>query len=256
MARQKIFVGNKDIIQSNLNENFKPQGPALTFDLLSNFNIDAFFLVGAVLFFTAIFSIRESTFLKSKYNLKVNFKYVEGLRSSSPVRFCGVDIGEVDKVDIIKDKDRPYVCVYIKVDNDVKIPKESFYFINSLSLFGQKYLEITPPAHATGEYMSPGQEAQGLSPTPLFNTFNTFDETMQEVSKFVREGSLKSSLEEMLLNLKDASKDMKDLLEDAHSSKGTIGKLFSDPALYDDINELVVEIKTHPWKLLYKPKDK
>lgn len=224
---------------------------------LLEIKIGTFFLVGVLLFFIAMVSIRESTFLKQKYLIKVKFNYVEGLRSTSPVRFCGVDAGEVDKVEISrKDNERSYVYVYAKVDNEIKVPRNSYFFINSLSLFGEKYLEITPPANNTDDYLRDGDMAEGLSPTPLFNTFNTFDATMQEVEKFVKEGTLKSSLEETLLNLKGASADFKALMEDVHGGKGTIGKLFYDQTLYESLDEFVNDIKAHPWKLLYKPQEK
>jgi len=222
---------------------------------LLEIKIGTFFLVGVLLFFIAMVSIRESSFLKGKYTVKVKFNYVEGLRATSPVRFCGVDAGEVDRVDVVsRDQDRPYVYVYAKIDKGIKIPNDSYFFINSLSLFGEKYLEITPVEKPGPVYLNNGDEIEGLSPTPLFATFNTFDRTMKEVESFIKEGTLKSSLEDTLTNLKGATGELNGILQDVRSSKGTIGRLFYDQSLYEDINELVVDIKANPWKLLYKPK--
>jgi phospholipid/cholesterol/gamma-HCH transport system substrate-binding protein len=224
---------------------------------LLEIKIGTFFLVGVLLFFIAIVSLREANFLKGKYLIKVKFNYVEGLRATSPVRFCGVDAGEVDKVEIVaKGDERPYVYVYAKVDKEIKIPDNAFIFINSLSLFGEKYLEITPSDDASGKFLRNGSEVEGLSPTPLFATFTAFDRTMKEVENFIKEGTLKSSLEDTLLNLKDATGEINMILQDVRSAKGTVGKLFYDQSLYQDINEFVVDIKAHPWKLLYKPKGK
>lgn len=59
---------------------------------------------------------------------------------------------------------------------------------------GEKYLEIDPPSVLTG-YMNAGDVIEGISPIPLFNVFASFNKTMKEVSEFVKEGKIKTSLE-------------------------------------------------------------
>ena len=104
--------------------------------------LGSFFLVAILIFFAAILSIREISIFKGSYIVIVKFGFAEGLRTSSPVRFCGVDVGEVKKVLIKEDAGESKVYVYSKVQEGVKIPKNSYFFVNSLSLFGEKYLEI------------------------------------------------------------------------------------------------------------------
>ena len=220
---------------------------------LLEIKIGTFFLIGLFLFFVALVSIRQATFLKNTVTVKVQFKFAEGLRPSSPVRFCGVDIGSVASVDVVsKDGQSPIVMVAIKVDPSAKIPKGSSFFVNSLSLFGEKYLEITPPLEIKKGYLENNDVVDGLSPIPLFAMFLNFDKTMSDVAAFVREGDIKDSLAQTLVNMRDTTDSLKMIMGDVHSGRGTVGKLFYDESLYRDINEFVADIKAHPWKLLYK----
>jgi phospholipid/cholesterol/gamma-HCH transport system substrate-binding protein len=216
--------------------------------------IGSFFLGAFFLFFIAILSIREVSFLKGTYPITVVFEFAEGLRQSSPVRYCGVDVGEVQRVEV-KDRDnKPLVFVRIKVKDEMKIPKHSFFFINSLSLFGEKYLEITPPAVPTG-YLKEEDTVDGISPIPLFNVFATFTKTMEEVRSFVKEGKIKTSFENILANVEGISLEIKGLFEDMRNKQGTVGRLLYDDSLYQTTEEFIKDIKAHPWKLLHKPKE-
>jgi len=181
----------------------------------------SFFLVAFILLFIALMSMRELSFVKGHYIFKIRFDFAEGMRAASPVRFCGVDIGEVKEVRIEEENNMPVVYVFAKIQNGVQIPRNSNFFINSLSLFGEKYLEITPPMKIT-DYYKEGDTAEGISPTPLFHVFNSFNKTMNEVNEFVKDGKIRTSLENTITN----------------------------------VEELTADLKKNPWKLLHKPRGK
>ena len=215
--------------------------------------LGAFFLIGFIIFFITLMSIKDIPGLGGTYSLIVEFEFAEGLRSASPVRFCGVDVGEVAKV-IIQEKDaKPLVYVYTKIKNGVKIPQDSNFFVNSLSLFGEKYLEITPPEEVAA-YIKKGETVGGISPIPLFTVFSSFTKTMEEVRSFVQEGKIRTSVENTVANLEDITLSLKGLLQDMKDKKGTVGRLLYDDSLYQVTEEFLIDIKENPWKLLYKPK--
>jgi len=217
--------------------------------------LGSFFLVAFGLFFLTLISMKEVNIFKGSYVVIVKFDFSEGLRPSSPIRFCGVDVGEVKKVKIKEEGNKPKVYVHAKIEKGVKIPKNSQFFINSLSLFGEKYLEINPPEEATA-YINEGDVLEGISPVPLFGLFATFNKTMKEVEQFVKEGQIKTSFENILLNIEDISLDIKGLVKDMKNKQGTIGRLLYDDSLYQTTEEFVADLKEHPWKLLHKPKKK
>tara|TARA_B100000315_G_scaffold79798_1_gene73143 strand:+ start:280 stop:990 length:711 start_codon:yes stop_codon:yes gene_type:complete len=217
--------------------------------------VGGFFLAAIFLFFITLLSMREIDIFKGSYNITVKFEFAEGLREVSPVRFCGVDVGQVRGITVREEEDKPLVYVTAKIEKGVLIPKDSYFFVNSLSLFGEKYLEINPPDVVT-DYIKEGEIVDGISPIPLFNVFASFNKTMNEISAFVREGKIKTSFENLLLNMEAASLDVKELLHDMRDKQGTVGRLLYDDSLYETTEEFLKDLKANPWKLLHKPKEK
>ncbi|MBD3246268.1 MAG: MCE family protein [Candidatus Omnitrophica bacterium] len=219
---------------------------------LAYIKVGIFFLGALLLVFIALLSMPEMKFFRGTYPIRIRFEFAEGLRPASPVRFLGVNVGEVDRVDIRNDADIPHVVVHANIQRNVKIPEGSYFFINSLSLFGEKYLEINPPEEITG-YLSENAQVEGVSPTPLFSLFTTFHQTMGEIQEFVQEGEIKTSFENTMKNLEDITLDLKGLVKDVRNKQGTVGRLLYDDSLYQVTEEFIRDLKKHPWKLLHKP---
>ena len=223
---------------------------------LVEIKLGIFFMIAAILFFTAIMSIREVSFFKGYYLLKVKFKFVEGLKSASPVRFCGVDVGEVDKLEIKTEKNIPIVYAYVKVEKGINVPVGSRFFINSLGFFGEKYLEIIPPDTPIKTYLKEGSIIRGVDSPPLFDVITAFNDAALKVQDFVENSTIKKDLENSLSNMNDITNEFKGLLSDIKNKQGTLGRLFYDDSLYRKADDLFDDLKKHPWKLLYKPKEK
>lgn len=221
---------------------------------MEELRIGLFAIMALVIIFYTLMSLKEIQMFKLSYNVTAKFLFAEGLRPSSPVRFCGVDVGEVKDITIKDDNGRPTVFVIAKIDYSAKIPRDSYFFVNSLSLFGEKYLEISPGK--TKDYLKNNDMVVGLSPKPLFELTTNFDKTMEELSEFVKDGKLKDSLGNTLSSLEKAAGDIKDITGQVNSKQGTIGRLFYDDSLYRSLDEFIDDLKAHPWKLLYKPDDK
>jgi ABC-type transporter Mla subunit MlaD len=223
--------------------------------ILNEIKLGAFFIVALAILFFALISVRELSFFKGTYIIKSKFDFTEGLRPASPVRFCGVDVGEIKEVEIIEENGTPRVLVYAKIEKGVRIPASSYFFVNSLSLFGEKYLEIAPPQEVH-EYLAPNALVEGVSPIPLFNLFATFNKTLKELSEFVKEGELKVAFENTVFNLEEITLEMKQLVKGLNSKSGTFGRLIYDDSLYKRTEEFIEDIKQNPWKLLHKPKNR
>lgn len=221
---------------------------------LREIKVGSFFFGALLLLFITLLSMREFNFFKRTQILIVKFDFAEGLRASSPVRFCGVDVGEVKMVEVKRrDGTQPVVYVHIKVDKDSRIPKNSYFFINGLSLFGEKYLEILPPEKVDG-YLQEGEVIEGNSPTPLFYVVAGVHKTMNEINEFVKDGKIRKSFEHTIANVEKISADVKQLMEDVRAKKGTVGRLFYDDSLYTKTEEFIEDLKKNPWKLLHKPR--
>ena len=89
----------------------------------------------AILFFILITSL--SGCLRNKNKLSILFDRVDNLEIGNDVRMKGLQIGKVSSMELFKDG----VLVGITLQNDVKVPSGSKFFIES-SFLGSSYIMI------------------------------------------------------------------------------------------------------------------
>lgn len=83
--------------------------------------IGAFIFASVVLFFISIFVLAPGNFFSELSNVKVSFdQSVNGLSKGSPVKFRGVQIGEVSKIEVIADQSlsKLPIDVWISLDSN------------------------------------------------------------------------------------------------------------------------------------------
>lgn len=217
--------------------------------------VGVFFLIALVILLSSLIFLQKVPFYKGTYTLKIEFNYAEGLRSASPVRYCGVDVGEIQGIKIIEKNNQNIVLISAKIQNHISIPRNSQFFINTLSVFGEKYLEITPPREIDGYYKKE-EIVEGVSPVPLFSLITSFSTAIEEIRGFFKNaGELKDSFKGTLNSIETAGNKLSGILDDVKNQRGTIGKLLYEDTLHQKAVELLEEIKKNPWKLLSKPKN-
>jgi len=154
------------------------------------------------------------------------FDNAEGLRVGAPVRLSGVDIGNVAKILVVRDIDKRLtpVEVVMKVSTkyDFNLRRDSVTSLDTAGVLGETYLDIDS-SQANGPVVQDGDTL----PTHVHPDFN----------EVVR--SSQSTLQNMDALLKRADR----ILAFAESGKGSLGKLIYDPALYDQIEQMVKEFK-------------
>ena len=151
----------------------------------------------------------EGGFFWQQYSLKTVFRNIQGLKPGAPVRVAGVEVGNVSDVDFLGDQVE--VVMQVSKAHQTRIRTGSRATLGSVSLLGEGAVDIT--ASTTGE---PVPE-WGYIPT------GTAAPTIAEVGAQATEG------------LEAATA----LLQDIRQGRGTVGKLFTDEALYRDLNTLV-----------------
>ena len=173
--------------------------------------------------------------------------------------------GEVGNLKIKTENGIPIVYVYAKVEDGIHIPKGSSFFINNLSLLGEKYLEIMPPKKPASGYIKEGDVVWGIDSPPLFNVVGMAYKLMAEMHDFMGGGDIKGLIKKDLSNINDLTLQMsgflkgvtpqvQGFLEGIRKNQGTIGHLLYDDTLYQKMNALVDDLKKHPWKLFYRPR--
>ncbi len=204
-------------------------------------------------FFVA--SISDVSFFEKGKHMQVIFGFANGLREAAPVRLAGVDAGLVKKMEVYVDdadhkKTKVRVDVWLK--QGVEVPVDSKVTINQLGLLGEKYVEIMPGT--SGEFYKANSTLFGADPVPIEKITEQvgviatkLETTIDGINSGVLSAKNKQSLEDTLANISALTKSIKE-------GRGTIGRLLVDESIYQNLDELTVDLKANPWKLLYRPK--
>ena len=150
-----------------------------------------------------------SGFAWERYDLKTRFDNVQGLKSGAIVRIAGVEVGKVTSVEL--SGAGVEVILSIKKENRSRVTTDSRASIGSMSLLGEPLIDVSPAS--TGTPLKDGDAIASVRP-PL---------QLSEVAT-----SANASIEEATA-----------LLRDIRAGKGTVGKLFTDEALYREFNAFV-----------------
>jgi len=196
-----------------------------TFEL----KVGIFIAVGIIIFFIIVFSIGDVYLIKKGYHIDVVFNFANGIREGAPVRLAGVNVGQIDRIDIFFDENdrRTKIKLLAWVDsNDIHIERDSLAVINTLGLLGEKYLEIFPGT-TENNMLENGDMIVGRDPIST------------------------EAITEKVSELADSTAIVMKRLADG---EGTVGKLLTEDKIYNDLEAFVEDIKKHPWKLLHKPR--
>lgn len=213
------------------------------------------FVVTAFIFLSAfIFSISDFSAFQKGENLKVIFGFANGLKKAAPVRFAGVDCGRVKETAVFYDKKegktKVQIDIWLKAGTDV--PADSVVTINQLGLLGEKYVEIIPGVSL--DLLKDGSALIGKDPIALEKISEMVTQLAQKVDKSVDGFNSVVNNEKNQKSLETTLGGISDIVTNVREGKGTVGKLFFDESLFDNLHDLTSDLKANPWKLLYRPK--
>lgn len=226
------------------------------------FKVGLFVLIGLLALTFFIFSISDSSVFEKGKSLNVIFSFANGLKKSAPVRVAGVDQGIVRNIKLFFDREdsKTKAIVELWLKKDAVIPFDSTVLINQLGLLGEKYIEIIP-GEDTRNFLAEGQTIVGKTPIMqevisdrVMEITAKLDKTIAGANRIIADENNAASIKTALANLSDLSGNMKDITGNVREGKGTVGHLFYDEGLYDDLHTLTSDLKQNPWKLLYRPK--
>jgi phospholipid/cholesterol/gamma-HCH transport system substrate-binding protein len=148
-------------------------------------------------------------FFWQRYNLKTRFTNVAGLKSGSPVRVAGVEVGTVKEVELIGEQ----VDVTLEINKTMRerITTNSTAYLGSVSLLGESAVDITPSTKGT-PVPDWGYIPQVHGPGQLSDVAVQASEGIGEITKLVK---------------------------DIRGGRGTVGKLITDDQVYFELNRFV-----------------
>lgn len=189
-----------------------------------------FVFSGLVILVIFILSIGGFKTWSSGYRINLIFNFVNGVKIGAPVRFAGVDVGEVKNINLQfkSDENRTAVCLEAWIRDIVRVPADSTVWVNTLGLLGEKYVEIIP-GEDYSHTLKENESLTGVDPVPTHELFSKAQNIM---------GNLDSGIAKIM------------------NQEGTLGKLLYDDKVYSELEALVTDVRKNPWKLLIKTKEK
>ncbi len=232
--------------------------------------VGVFIISGLALLLVFVFAIGDfAALFEPWYRLRVLFETANGITDGSPVQYAGVEIGKIERVDIVypEGEPAPKVALSVRLPSRVVVRADDQVTISTFGLLGEKYLEIRPgPGH--GEVLKPEGQIWGQPPVSTERimersneVLSEFKQTLEGLNSLVGDPEARIYLKEAMQEARDVTRNWKVLgerlnlaISHAESGQGNLGKMLYDEELYRRVELFVDDLRAHPWKLLVRPK--
>ncbi|MBK8576565.1 MAG: MCE family protein [Elusimicrobia bacterium] len=165
--------------------------------------VGLFTLSGLFVFALAIIVLGDFQF-HGTYPLYVYFDNALGLPEKGPVKVAGVEVGQVERIELVNQRAR----VKVRVRKNISVHQGTKAQVVSTGFIGSKYLEMTL-GDPTAPILSAGDSFEG---TPTF----TFDEVMGKLGAFLKDdpaqGAAADNLRLTIANFRKVSQTLADSL--------------------------------------------
>jgi phospholipid/cholesterol/gamma-HCH transport system substrate-binding protein len=151
----------------------------------------------------------EGGLFADTYNVKTVFPNVAGLKPGAPVRLAGMEIGTVEATDLVGEQVE--VTMELPTERQPLITTRSVATLGSVSLLGEGAVDITASDQGT--------------PIPEWG--------------YVPSGRAVGSINDVAVQATEGIEQLTQVLADIRAGRGTVGQLFTNDALYRELNGLV-----------------
>ena len=217
--------------------------------------VGLFFILGLALTWVTFETLRGGKVFKDQgYNLIAGFESLKELKEGDDVRMAGVKIGEVEKTRLAGRRAE----AVLRISHQVKIKSDANAMIVMAGLIGTNYLSVSLGTEAASD-LPEGAEITTQT-TPDLNSVMT---QMGDLGKKLETaiGDLSSALSgdgkegtgiikkvDLLItenreNIGKATANLQEITAKVNKGEGTLGRLISDPKMYDELVTTIAEIK-------------
>ena len=182
-----------------------------------NIRLGFFVGIGIIIFIFGIYYIgSQGSLFKRNIVLSGIFKDISGVKIGNDVRFSGINIGTVSKVEILNDS---LVQINLNIQSDVKqfIRKDSKMEIVPEGLMGIKFVYIYAGS-ITAEIVENGDILETIEAV--------------QIDKILRQ------LNTSTLNTTIITKNIADITEKINRGEGTFGKFFADESFANNLSTI------------------
>lgn len=221
-----------------------------------------FMIAGLSLFFVVIYFIGENkNMFSATIELKTKFKNVSGLNVGNNVRFSGINIGTVKRIEFLSDS---AVSVHLIIKEEVQkyIKTDAIASIGSDGLMGDKVLTISPGT-SSNEIVKDNATIASVKAVEMEDIMQSVKKSVDNaviitnelaefsvkinnkdgvLSKLMTDAAFANSLTKTLTNLESSTTEFSAFTKKMNSSKGVLSKLVTDEKLGNTVDSTIVEL--------------
>ncbi len=200
---------------------------------------------------------------KEGYNVTAIFKNVKGIETNSPVMFNGFEVGLVEGVKINDDGKQTNMELNIWLKKEAKLREGVIVTIKNLGFMGEKYIDFTS-GEVSGEFLKPGALLVGKEPPDFENLIEKGEEIAKHINGITinieeRLDKNKQQIDDIVTNLNSTLANVSSITgnvdERLKLNQTKIDEIVGDlHSVSSNLEEMSLDLKTNPWKLLYRPK--
>jgi phospholipid/cholesterol/gamma-HCH transport system substrate-binding protein len=239
-------------------------------EISKNIKVGVLVLAGTALLIIALYLIGDrQNFFGATFELQAKFKNINGLMPGNNVRFTGIDVGTVKKVEIVNDSTVNVVMV-IEDKVQVFIKKNAIANVGTDGLMGNKLINITSsdeksPSVKDGDIIS---STNPIGTDAMMRTLDVSNQNIKNITEDIKEianrltkpNSLWSILMDTTVaeNVKQAifhinitgekasmiAGDLNNIIKDVKSGKGAAGKILTDSLFSKKLNQTMTNIQS------------
>ena len=202
----------------------------------SEVKVGAFALGGAIALAGIITFMGAFSFGKKGYELRIDYPQVSGLMPGHVVRYAGVQVGTVKKLNVYPDK----VEVIAEIDDNIKIPQGSVFTIAADGIMGEKYVHIVPPNKPGQGFISEGSTLKGVPGGGMDEFFANSGDLVVRMEKIATAFENVFGDKEVQESMKKGFKNMQGITENMN----TFTKVMAEVAVANqqDITQMIHQI--------------
>jgi hypothetical protein len=199
-------------------------------------------LVGLVLIGIVIVWKTDILLVGRGYQLIASFDNVEGLTIGSEVRYRGMKVGKVTKID-----PGPYdIKLFTVIDPQIKIPDDSTLRVAYDGIVGMKFLEIRPGTSET-MYAAP-EELKGVRTAAIVDFVDIGSKNLvetkailEQVRKFVENPAIQKSFANAIFTAEKTAVEAERLVSELRQATEGIKNITADPKFQTNVKGTIQE---------------
>ena len=220
-------------------------------EIYRNIRLGVFVIAGAALLIFGLYSIGKSKSMFGKtFILSCEFSDVNGLAVGNNVRYSGIDVGTVDKIEFANDST---IKVDMLIDDNFKkyIRANSIASIGTDGLMGNKLVSIAPGSSDVPlvENLSVIRSIKIVNTEEMLRTLDNTNNNISTITKNLKEITDNVNRKNGSEKFSQITNDVTLITDQINNGKGVMNSLLADSLMTKDLRKALSNIESASKKL-------